>query len=102
MMSIDLSERPMTAVEQELMAQKGELLHRLRETLQRGGYDGRNANDNILLLNALCDLIAMSIAAWANDVEATTQQIGSEVLPAMVAWFQENPSGNFWLRKKPN
>ena len=66
------------------------------------GYDGSDGSDNSLLMSALCDLVAMQIAATADDIEATTRQLGSEVLPSLVAYFRQAPDSNFWLRKEPN
>ena len=87
------------------LVQKAALLSHLREALREAGYDGSDrsdGSDNSLLMSALCDLVAMLIAATADDTEATTQQLGSEVLPALVTYFQANPDNNFWLRKESN
>jgi hypothetical protein len=85
-----------------LMVQKAALLKHLREALREAGYDGSDGSDNVLLMTALCDLVAMLIAATADDIEATTRQLGSEVLPSLVAYFRQAPDSNFWLRKEPN
>ena len=84
------------------LVQKAALLSHLREALREAGYDGSDGSDNVLLMTALCDLVAMLIAATADDTEATTQQLSSEVLPALVTYFQANPDNNFWLRKESN
>ena len=86
-----------------LLARKIELLEYLRKAIGETGIDGRDADDNTALLNALCDLVAMVIAATAGNVKATTQLVADEVLPVLVGYFQQSPDSNFWRRKpQPN
>jgi hypothetical protein len=85
-----------------LMARKAELLGSFRKTLREAGHDGTDPIETSVLMNALGDLLAMLIAATADDPETATRQVGHELLPALVAYFQEHPENNFWKRKTPN
>ena len=98
----DASTESTSPPDHPLLARKIELLEHLRKAIGETGIDGRDADDNTALLNALCDLVSMMIAATADDVEATTRLIADQVLPPLVGYFQQSPDSNFWPRRQPN
>lgn len=81
-----------------LVVRKTEMLTAFRQTITALGVDGRDPDDISTLLNALFDLIAMSLAAHAKNPSTTIRQIAEEALPAMTRYFEENPDRNFWRR----
>lgn len=82
-----------------LLAREDKLLTHLFAAIREAGIDGAKPSDFEVLFNALANLTARIIVSSSHDPKEATRTFGREMLPGLVAHYQQQAASDFWRPK---